>query len=159
MTLYELTDDYLRLMDMADDPDIDPEVFRDTLDGITDSIEKKADGYARIMKELTARAEMLKAEAERMTARKKAIEESIKRMKNNLTTSMVVTNKRKFSTDLFTFYLQKSTSTVIDDEKAVPDEYMRIKKEPDKTAIKKAIEEGKAIPFAHLEKNEGVRIR
>ena len=45
-TLYELTNDYLTLLDMAEDPDVEEDVLRDTMEGIEGEIEIKADGYA-----------------------------------------------------------------------------------------------------------------
>lgn len=160
MTLYELTDDYLRLLEFAEDPDCDPEVLKDTMDGITGAIEDKADGYAKVIKELDARAEALAKEADRLSSRKKTIEGNIKRMKEHLTLAMVATDKRKFKTNLFSFSVQRNQPSVKFDvpETEIPDDYMRIKKEPDKTSIKKAIEAGE-VSWAHLEESEGVRIR
>ena len=39
---------------------------------------------------------------------------------------------------------------VIEDEESIPSQLCRIKREPDKTAIRKALEEGEAIPGASL---------
>ena len=44
MTLYELTDEFRQLLDMMEDPDIDPEVLNDTLEAVLGDIEYKADG-------------------------------------------------------------------------------------------------------------------
>ena len=161
MTLYELTDDYLRLLEFAEDPDCDPDVLKDTLEGIEGSIEVKADGYAKVIKELAARKEALDAEVSRLQNRSRTIDNNIKRIKENLTFCMVAIDKRKIKTDLFSFSVQKNQASVKFDipEEEVPDEYMRIKKEPDKTSIKKAIEAGEDISWAHLEQTEGVRIR
>lgn len=159
MTLYELTDDYLKLMDLIDDPYVDPEVFNDTLESIEGGIEDKADGYAKVIQGLKADLEGIKAEIDRLSGRKKTIENNIARMKQNLTSAMVLTGKRKFKTGLFSFSVRPSVSTVIDNADAVPDEFVRIKREPDKTAIKKAIQDGKEITFAHLEEKEGVTWR
>ena len=32
-TLYELTNEYMMLLEMAEDPDVDPQAFEDTLEG------------------------------------------------------------------------------------------------------------------------------
>lgn len=161
MTLYELTDDYLRLLEFAEDPETDPDAFADTMEAIEGSIEDKADGYAKVIGELSARAEALSKEADRLSSRKKAIENNIKRMKENLTQCMVAIDKRKIKTDLFSFSVQKNQASVKFNipEDQIPDDYMRIKKEPDKTSIKKAIEAGEPITWAYLEQSEGVRIR
>ena len=43
-TLYELTDEYRMLLEMAEDPDIDLVTLNDTLEGLTGEIEDKAEG-------------------------------------------------------------------------------------------------------------------
>ena len=54
-TLYEITGDYLRLLEMLEEEDnLDPQAFKDTLKGIEGEFEIKADGYARVLKELAA---------------------------------------------------------------------------------------------------------
>ena len=163
-TLYELTDDYLNLLDMAQDPDCDLEVFKDTLEGLDYEIEDKADGYAKVIRELTARAEGLKAEIERLTNRKKAIETNIDNMKRSLENAMIITGKTKFKTDLFSFGIQKNTPTVIIDEQYIeniPEEYL-IEQDPkiDKAKIKEDIKAGKDLDgIAHLEQSGSLRIR
>lgn len=42
------------------------------------------------------------------------------------------------------------TKVIVTDETAIPDKYCRITKEPDKKAIKEALQSGYAIPGAHL---------
>ena len=38
-TLYQLTDDYLTLLEMAEDPDMDEQALMDTMEGIEGEIE------------------------------------------------------------------------------------------------------------------------
>lgn len=157
-TLYELTDDYLRLLDFAEDAD--DQAFIDTMEAIEDEIEDKADGYARVIKQLSADAEAIDKEAKRLTERKATIDNRVKQMKESLTKAMILTGKTKFKTDLFSFNVQKNTpTTVIDDEEAIPEEFWRVKREVDKSKIKDALKEGKEFKWAHLEQGEGVRIR
>ena len=49
---------------------------------------------------------------------------------------------------------------VVDDEKAIPQEYL-IPQEPkvDKKAIIDFLKGGNDVPYAHIEQSEGVRIR
>ena len=50
-TLYEITGDYLRLLEMLEEEEaIDSKTFADTLEGIEGELEDKADGYARVIK-------------------------------------------------------------------------------------------------------------
>lgn len=161
MTLYQLTDNFKQVLEMAQDPSIDPQAIADTLEGIGGEIEDKADGYAKVIKELETDSDKLTAEITRLTDRKKALQNNIKRMKESLTAAMQATGKIKFKTDLFSFNVQKNPPTlVIDDENNIPTEYY-IQQEPklDTAAIKELLKSGKEVGFAHLEQGEGVRIR
>ena len=166
-TLYELTDDYLRLLDMADDPDIDEQTFIDTLEAIDGEIEDKADNYAKLIKELENEALKCDREAKRLSERKTAYENKVNRMKRSLEQAMIATGKTKFKTDFFSFGIQKNApSVVLDfDEKdaeaidALPDMFVNVKKTVNKTAIKEAINAGLEFDFAHLASSESIRIR
>lgn len=161
MTLYELTSDYLTLLEMAEDPDIDIQAFDDTLEGLEGEIEAKADGYAKVITTLNGDAALLKDEIDRLTTRKRTIEERVKRMKESLTKVMVLTGKTKFKTDLFSFNVQKNPAALcVPDESLVPDEYL-IPQPPkvDKTGIKEAIKAGATFDWAYTTQSEGVRIR
>lgn len=164
MTLYELTADYANLLELAEDPDIDEQAFLDTLEGIEGAIEDKADGYARVIRQLTADAEALKAESDRLYNRRKNIENNIDRMKKALQNAMVITGKTKFKTDLFSFGIRKNVPAVVIDEQRlanIPAEFL-IPQDPkiDKKAIKEAIKAGKNLDgIAHLEQSESLTIR
>ena len=161
MTLYELTDDYRNLLEMAQNPDIDGQAIKDTLEAIQGDIEEKADGYAKVIKELSADTDKISAEIKRLTDRKNTIQNNIAYMKQSLTTAMTVTGNTKFRTDLFSFNIQKNPpALVVDDEKAIPQEYL-IPQEPkvDKKAIIDFLKNGNKVPYAHIEQSEGVRIR
>ena len=161
MTLYELSDDYMNLLTMAEDPDIDPEAFADPLAGIEGAIEDKADGYAKVMKQLEATSANLEFEEKRLMNRRKTIDRNIKRMKQALQDAMIATGKPKFKTDLFSFTIRKNpASVVIDRETSIPPEFL-IPQDPkiDKKAIKAAIDRGDDITFAHLEQGESLIIR
>ena len=160
-TLYDLTAEYMVLLDMAEDPDIDPQAFADTLEALGGDIEMKADGYARVMKELDGRAATMRFESKRLENGYKTIERNIARMKQALQDSMIATGKTKFKTDLFSFTVRKNpASVVIDRETSIPPEFL-IPQDPkiDKKAIKAAIDRGDDITFAHLEQGESLIIR
>ena len=161
MTLYELTDDYRNLLEMAQNPDIDGQAIKDIREAIQGDIEEKADGYAKVIKELSADTDKITAEIKRLTDRKNTIQNNIAYMKQSLTSAMTVTGNTKFRTDLFSFNIQKNPpALVVDDEKAIPQEYL-IPQEPkvDKKAIIDFLKGGNDVPYAHIEQSEGVRIR
>ena len=162
--IYEITQDYLKLMELASDPEIDPEIIADTFEGIDGELEIKAENYAKIMKNLEGDIAALKAEEERLAKKRKAIENNIKRMKAALQEAMELTGKTKFKTELFSFGIQKNApSVVIDtaDIRDIPEEYLKYKEpDVDKTAIKNAINAGVDFEgLAHLEVSQSLRIR
>ena len=162
-TLFDLTGDWLRLYDMADDPDIEPDVFRDTMEAIEGEIEAKAEGYASVMAKLTGDMETIMEQEKRLSARRKAIEGNIKRMKDALEETMIITGKTKFKTALWSFGIQNNPASLVidtDDIDAIPSMYVKVTKSLDKSAIKEAIKEGKNVDgIAHLEQTQSLRIR
>ena len=160
-TLYELTDEWMQLLDMAEDPDIDEQALQDTLEGLGGEIEDKADNYAKVIAELNGKEELLKGEIDRLSARKKSIENTITRMKATLQYAMETTGKEKFKTELFSFNIQNNPAKVVIEEgKKIPKTYL-VPQEPlvNKQLIKDDLKNGKTLTFAHLEQTRGLRIR
>ena len=164
MTIYEITNDYLQLMQMMEDPELDPKTLADTMEGIEGELEDKADNYARVMKNMEADLNGIKAEIERLSTRKKTIENNIKRMKEALQFSMETTGKTKFKTELFSFGIRKNAPAVIMDEpyiENVPERFLKYSDPTiNRTAIKEAIQNGEDLEgLAHLESSTSLSIR
>lgn len=132
--LYELTGEFLELMDMLDDPNVDQETLQDTLESINYEIETKADGYAKIIRNLETNIEGIESEIKRLQNKKKTYENKINWLKDNLKSAMEITGKRKFKTNLFSFSICKkggAVPLVIDsDLENIPEEFKI--KQPDK---------------------------
>lgn len=163
-TLYELTTELMVLLEMAEDADVDADTLADTMEAIEGEIEIKADGYAKVMKELDGRASILDAEIKRLKARKDAIKANKERIKHNLEDAMRATGKTKFKTDLFSFGIQKNPASLkIDDSvdiENVPSEFLYIPPiEINSEAVKEALKAGKELSWARLEQGESLRIR
>jgi len=165
MTLYDLTSDYLNLLELAEDPDINEQAFLDTLEGIEGALEDKADNYAKIMRMLDGDALAIREEERRLEARRKTVENNIKRMKQSLQTMMELTGKTKFKTQLFSFGIQNNPASVVMDEQYIeniPERFLKYKDpDIDRKAIKDAIKAGDedAMGIAHLEQTRGLRIK
>lgn len=162
-TLYELTNDWMMLMEMAEDPDIEEDVFMDTLEGIEGEIEIKADGYAKVIRQLEHDAEACGAEAKRFTEKKKFIENKIDRMKKLLQGAMELTGKTKFKTELFSFNVQNNPPSVaveVDIDK-IPKRYLKpVEPKVDKELMKKDLKAGIDLDgVAHLVQTRGLRIK
>lgn len=163
-TLYELTGNYITLMDMLDDPEVDPITLMDTLDAVDGELDEKAENYGRIIRNLEAEAKALKEEADRLSRRKRTIDNNIDSLKKRLQLSMELTGKDSIDTPLFKFRIQKNAPSVVvdlDDLQDMPMEYLTYH-EPtvNKTALKDALKAGLDLEgIAHLEQSQSLRIR
>ena len=161
MTLYELKEEYEMLLEMAEDPMIDPITLEGTLEALDGELEEKADGYARVMRQIEYDMATLTTEEARLRNRRKTMENNLRRMKERLEDAMLATGKTKFKTDLFSFAIQKNPKSVmIDDISRIPKEYL-IEQEPkvDRAKLKADLTAGVILDGAHLEQSESLRIR
>lgn len=161
--LYNLTAQYKALEEMLEQYPCDEELAL-ALAQIEDDLETKADNYAKVIANLTADAEAITGEIERLTARKRGIDNSVRRLKESLMTSMKETGKQKFKTELFSFGIQKNggkaplkvTATI--DE--LPEEFRKVTVEPDNAKIREYIEQTGDLEYGYFEeRGESLRIR
>lgn len=163
-TMYELTSDYNEVFELASNPDIDPQAITDTLEAINAEIEIKAENTAKVMRELEEMAVALKAEEQRLSARRRGIENNVERIKTGLYEAMKTTGKTKFKTPLFSFAITKNGGkipVIVDVETAdLPDELVTITEKPNLDAIRDYIEQNGECKYAHLgERGESLRIK
>lgn len=160
-TLYELTAQYMELLEMMLDPEIDSEVINDTMEMVADDLHDKANGYACIMAEINGRIDMIDVQIKRLQAMKKSLTANVDRLQSRLQETMVLTGERKFKTDLFSFSIAKNPPSVkVDDESQVPFEFWTT---PEPTVnlkeLKPWLKEHPECNWAHLEQTEGLRIK
>ncbi|MHA3065614.1 siphovirus Gp157 family protein [Lacticaseibacillus saniviri] len=161
-TLYNLTANYDKLLQLMQDGDIDPQALSDTLASIDDAIEDKADGYAKIIADLKGQSDVIKAESQRLRERAQSIDNNIKWLKKRLQDAMEQTGKTKFKTPYFSFGIQNNPPSVdLVDETKLPVSYLTHVDEwyPDKAKIKEALKGGKEVPGAILKQGQSLRIR
>jgi uncharacterized small protein (DUF1192 family) len=154
-TLYELTNDYKSLLDLAGSMDEDEiQAFNDTLEAVLGEIEVKADGYAVVLAEIEGRINIVNKEIGRLEAIESALSNTRRRMIDRLKTAMEDIGKKEIKTDLHKFKIVnnggKLPMTVQED--CVPEEYTKteVKIIPDKDKIRAALESGEVLPFASL---------
>ncbi|MDU5377366.1 siphovirus Gp157 family protein [Peptoniphilus lacydonensis] len=156
MQLYELAEMYLNLKDM----DIEEGDLNAALENINDEIETKADNIAKVLRDFDGDIEALKSEEERLAKKRKAIENRQKQLKEYLQNAMLVLDKRKFKTDLFSFNIQKNAPSLkILDESKIPEDYYKIEKKLNKNDLKEAVKKGLFEDAAKLVQTESLRIR
>ena len=124
-------------------------------------LETKAVDYSMAILQLNAWVEMADKEAKRVTAIKNAYKKTSETLKQRITYAMERYDIKEVKDATIKVSLRKSVQTIIDDLDQVPKQYKTIKVEttPDKTAIKKAIQEGEIIEGAHLEEKNNLQIK
>ena len=159
MNLYELKENYLKVLELIESGE---ENLEDTLESINDTIEVKAENYAKIIRNLEGNVNMLKAEVERLNSRKKSIEGNVDRLKENLKMAMIVTGKEKIKTGLFNITVANNPVALkVVDENKIPEiffTYETIKK-MDKATIKDLLKAGQIVEGAELTQGRGLRIK
>lgn len=166
-TLYELKEEFKMLLDMMEDDSIDEEMIQNSLEGIECEIEIKAEGYAKILKELEGQAEAVRKEISRLDDKYGKIVANMDRLKTNLKNAMNETGKKKIQTDLFTISVCKNggkTPLIIDgvDINEVPEKYKEMQKieKLNTDAIREDLEKGIDVGFARFgERRESLRIK
>ena len=121
----------------------------------------KSEDYGHAILNLKGMAAAAKAEKERLAALQKFYENTYNRLDNALKTAMVATGHDKVETPTMRLSLRHTTATEVDDIEQLPSEYKTTKVEvvADKTAIKKAIQQGEDVPGAHLVENVSLQIK
>ena len=121
----------------------------------------KAEDYGHAILNLKGMAAAAKAEKERLAALQKFYENAQKRLTDALSTAMQVFGHDKVENATMRLSLRHTTATEVDDLDAIPSEFKTTKVEvvADKTAIKKAIQDGEDVPGAHLVENVSLQIK
>lgn len=158
--LYECTDDVIRALDAYFDDETERQ---DTIEAVIGQFEAKAQSVAAYCLNMAAQGDLLEAHIKAMQAKLKAIRKREGSLKDYLERNMKAAGILKIEADngSFSAKLVKNPPRVdIWDEAQIPADFMRTKTttEPDKTAIKAAIQAGQDIPGAKLEQGETLRL-
>ena len=162
--LYEITGDILKLQEMFEDETVDQEVLADTLEGVEGEFDDKIESYCKIIKNLESDIEGYKAEAKRLSDKKKSLEKNIENLKANMFNAMKLAKREKIDGKLFKISIQKNGGVLpiildVDDTSKLPDDLVRIKEEADLEKIRALLEKGKC-KYAHFgERGESLRIK
>ena len=159
MKLYELTNQYKQLQEMADD--LDPMTLKDTLESIEESIEDKAENTAKLIRSWEAEAKAIKEEEKRLADRRKSLEKRVDNTKAYLFEQMELAGMDKVKRPTLTVSIAKNPPSleVIDPEK-IPSLFM-IDQDPviDKKALLTALKNGAEIDGCAIKQGKGLRIK
>lgn len=161
MRLYEIADMYRRFIDEGFAVDYDTgEVMEDTgaLDAIECLLEDKVEACACVYKEYMADADAIAAERKRLAARERATRNRAERLRAYIQSCMESCDVRKVETSKARVSTRRSRSVEVTDADRLPPTYMRVKAEPDKTAIRKALAGGGEVPGARMVEKTSVSV-
>lgn len=157
MHLYELTQNYLQVLEIAENGDD----LADTLEALEDAIEVKAENTAKVIKQLEANAEMLANESRRLSERKSAIENNVRNLKSYLQDQLDKCGKSKIKGEIFTVAIQNNPQSVdVLDESLIPSTYF-IQQAPklDRKELLTHLKAGEEIAGVTIKQTKSLRIR
>ncbi len=155
--LYQLAAEYSRLLETAEDG----EDIGAALDAISDAIEVKVDRIACVLASLEGDETAAREEAKRLLKRATAVEANRERLRDYLRTQMDLHGVAKMRTPRFTISVSDGPERVeIEDESAVPETFVRTKREIDRRAVLEAFKaDGECVPGTRISRGRTLRIR
>ena len=167
MSLYAITTEMQAILDAVLDGGIDSPEAQDALNehlaGLDTALESKAESYAGFIKELEMRAESRGKEASRIRALAAADDALATRLKEGLKAAMEQTGKLKIETPRFKLSVAGNGGKQvleIDNPSALDPAFQRVVREPDKDAIRSALDSGIEITGCRLlARGTSLRIR
>lgn len=161
-SLFEITGKY-RLLSTMFTEEPENECIQDTLEAVIGEIEIKGENYIALINHLDMEMDACDKQIQEWTYRKKVRENAIKRLKQRLAEAMIMMGKDEIKAGVNTIKLQNNggkAPLIFDEDKEIPESYMKVILEPDKEKIRKALEDGKELDFAHIgERGKHIKIK
>ena len=165
MSLYEI-DSRIRaiidgIYDAADEDGVVEEIDFTELKQLQEDRKTKLENIALYIKNTEAEAEAIEAEEDKLAARRKKLENKAKRLREYIINSMKENKDEPLKTARCEVRIKDNEKTDITDLDSIPEEFIKVKveKNPDKTAIKKAIKAGQTVPGAQIIINTTLTIK
>lgn len=154
--LYKIAQEYMQAYDaLYSDESLSEDIIRDTLSAISSELEAKALNIAALIKNMEADAGAMKDAETAINERRKRLEKRVEAMEKYLVVNLQGAGITKpiESPEHYIALRKNPVSVQIEEGAVIPDECMRTipeKKEPDKTLLKEAINDGKIIKGVSL---------
>lgn len=163
-SIYELKAEFDTLWMILEDELADDETISGAWEVAQEDLTDKLENCCKYIKNCETEIAGLKAEEERLNARRKAKENAVKRLKELMKMAMLAAGEKKIQCGTFTTSVQNNAPSVVLDEQYIeniPQEYLRIKEpEIDRKKMLEDLKAGKDLEgLAHLEVGQSLRIR
>lgn len=149
-----------RLYDTVDENGEVGEIDFTELEQLQEDRKTKLENIALYIKNTEAEAKAIKEEEDKLSKRRKSLENRAERLRALMINSMKEANEPELATARCKARIKDNEQTDIIDLDAIPEEYINVKVErkPDKTAIKKAIKAGQQVAGAQIIINTTIKI-
>ncbi len=162
MKLYEIPGTIRAALDRIEVDEETGEIINAAdLDAVEAEAHEKLESTALYVRELNAEADALKDEIERLTDRRRSLEKRSTFLKGLMLQGIDALGATKLKTPMVTISVRTSKAVELDADALdkIPESFVRVKREADKTAIKSAIEGGFDVPGAHIVENRSISMR
>jgi len=160
MKLYDLTHNYQNLLELMDDESIPQEEITAALNGLEGEFNLKAENIAKLMRSMESDTKAIKDEENRLSKRRKALENRVISLKTYLSDSMRAIGKDKIKGDIFTLSFGKCPPSVyISDEALIDEAYYVDNPIIDKKLILTELKGGHKVNGAELKQETSLRIK
>lgn len=164
MNLYELNNNYRNLLEVLNNEEFESneelkEVINNSLNEIDDNINVKIENTIKYIKNIEAEAKAFKEEEERLSKRRKVLENKTAYLKQYIRDYMIANEIKSKECGLFKVSIRNSESVNIVDEEKLPDSCKVVKYVADKKTIKELIKMGGEIGGAELVQNKSLNIK
>lgn len=157
-TLYELREQYKRLLELANE--VDSEAFENALEHLTESINEKAENIAYVLQEMKSDVDAIRREEKRLRDRRTALEKRHDRLKFYLQQELEEAGINSVKSPMFTVSLRNNApKLVINNDENIPVEYQQVSFIVDKKRLKEDVKNGLEIDGVTLVQERSVQIR
>ena len=165
-SLYVLRSEYVELIGKLAEMDLDATTIADTIEstGVVESFNEKATNVVFMARQFDSHCDVIDAEIKRLQALKKQRANAADKLREYLLANMQATQIDSIESPLVSIKIRNNPESVdVFDEKQIPSEFMdwpaMPPAKPNKTAIKKAIQEGKEVAGCKLVRSQSLTIK
>lgn len=151
--LFALVGQYQQAYDILTDPEIDEQIVKDTLEGLMGEIEVTAAQLVPILNRLDMEIDACKKQAAEWAERKRIRENSRDRLKGMIMAAMDTLGTKELEAGDVSFKVQNAGGQLAIeyvDGVTVPEKYTKLTIETDNQLVRKALDAGEELPFAHF---------
>ena len=149
-TLFDISGEMQELYMLAADPEVDPQIFEDTLEALKGELEVKSTGYVQVIKQLDMEAKQAEEISKAFADKAKVRKNNIKRMKEALQIVMEANDMAEMPAGAFTIKLQKNGGVApLEITGEVPQNMTKVIVEPDNDKIREYLKDNEC-DWAHL---------